>query len=127
MNMIKKYENEVIKRIKLISKVDKICDVSPSSFSPAPKVYSSIVVFQPLHKNLRLNMELEKYIDKLLKVAFNGRRKKLKNTLSTIFSKDEFKDLEDISKVDFDKRPQDISVKSWIRIAKHCTNIEKSR
>ena len=114
-------------RIKLISKVDKICDVSPSSFSPPPKVYSSIVVFQPLHKNLRLNIELERYIDKLLKVAFNGRRKKLKNTLSVLFSKDEFKNLEFISKLDFDKRPQDISIENWIRIAEYCTKIEKSR
>ena len=32
-------------RIKLISNVEKICDVSPSAFYPKPKVYSSLVVF----------------------------------------------------------------------------------
>ena len=114
-------------RIKLISKVYKICDVSPSSFSPPPKVYSSLVVFQPFHKNLRLNIDLEKYIDKILKVAFNGRRKKLKNTLSTLFTKEEFKNIEFISKVDFEKRPQDISIENWIRIAESCNKIENSK
>ena len=114
-------------KIKLISNVEKICDVNPSSFSPPPKVYSSLVVFKPFPQYLRLDMELEKCIDKLLKVAFNGRRKKLKNTLCSLFSKDEFKNLQFISKINFENRPQDISIENWKTIAKFCTNIEKSR
>ena len=114
-------------KIKLISKVEKICDVNPSSFIPAPKVYSSLVIFKPLPQNLRSDLELEKCIDKLLKVAFNGRRKKLKNTLCSLFSKPEFDNLQMISKINFNMRPQDISLEHWKMIAECCINIEKTR
>ena len=114
-------------RINLISQVEKICDVKPSSFVPPPKVYSSLVAFKPLPQNLRLDLELEKCIDKLLKVAFNGRRKKLKNTLCALFSINEFEDLQFNSKINFDLRPQDISIKQWKKIADYCIKIEKSR
>ena len=114
-------------KIKLISKVEKVCDVNPSSFSPPPKVNSSLVVFRPLPQNLRLDLELEKCLDRLLKVAFNGRRKKLKNTLSTLFSKNEFDDLILTSKIDFNMRPQEISLESWKMMAQCCTKIEKLR
>ncbi len=114
-------------KIKLISKVEKICDVSPTSFSPPPKVFSSIVLFRPLPQHLRLDIELEKCIDKILKVSFNGRRKKLKNTLSSLFSKKEFEELKHISNINFDLRPQEISIENWKFLAKCCTKIEKSR
>ncbi|MBK16984.1 MAG: ribosomal RNA small subunit methyltransferase A [Prochlorococcus sp. SP3034] len=121
------YTGALSTKIKLISKVEKICDVKPSSFSPPPKVYSSLVVFKPYPIQLRLDKELEKCIDKLLKVAFNGRRKKLKNTLCSLFTKEEFDNLKFSSKINFDMRPQDVSIDNWKIIAKCCTNIEKSR
>tara|TARA_Y100001970_G_scaffold288149_1_gene414640 strand:- start:17045 stop:17875 length:831 start_codon:yes stop_codon:yes gene_type:complete len=121
------YVGAISTKIKLISKVEKICDVSPSSFNPPPKVTSSIVVFNPLPQHLRLDKDLEKCLDRLLKVAFNGRRKKLKNTLCSLFSKDEFEYFKNISKINFDSRPQDISIEFWKKMAKCCINIEKSR
>tara|TARA_Y100000589_G_scaffold324339_1_gene360374 strand:+ start:967 stop:1800 length:834 start_codon:yes stop_codon:yes gene_type:complete len=114
-------------KIRLISKVEKICDVDPSSFSPPPKVYSSLVVFQPIPQYLRLDLELEKCIERLLNVAFNGRRKKLKNTLSSLFSKNEFDELQLTSKINFNMRPQDISLESWKIMAQCCIKIEKLR
>ena len=112
-------------RIKLISKVEKICDVSPSSFIPPPKVHSSLIVFEPLNSDLRLDKEIERNIDKLLRIAFNGRRKKLKNTLGSIFKKDEFEYLKFDSEIDFELRPQDVSIENWIKMAKFCTSIVK--
>ena len=50
-------------RMQLLSKIKKICDVPPSSFSPPPKVFSSLVVFEPIKNDLRLDISLEKYID----------------------------------------------------------------
>ena len=78
-------------RMQLLSKIKKICDVEPSSFSPPPKVFSSLVVFEPLKTELRLDFTLEKYIDKLLRITFNSRRKMIRNTLKSIFSTDEIK------------------------------------
>tara|TARA_Y100000589_G_scaffold318558_1_gene346149 strand:- start:218 stop:1039 length:822 start_codon:yes stop_codon:yes gene_type:complete len=110
-------------RIKLLSEVKKICDIDPSSFKPPPKVYSSLVTFIPLGLNSRLDLETEKTIEKLLKITFNARRKKLKNTLSTMFSKKNILKLEEYSEINFNLRPQDISVEKWIKLAKICIKI----
>ena len=112
-------------RMQLLSKIKKICDVSPSSFSPPPKVFSSLVVFEPLDKELRLDIKLEKYIDKLLQITFNSRRKMLRNTLNSLFSNEEIIKLSKSSRVSFDLRPQDISCDQWIRLAENCINIKK--
>ena len=110
-------------RIKLISEVDKICDVHPSSFNPAPKVYSSLVAFRPLPPEKRLNIEIEKFIDKLLKVSFNARRKKIKNTLNSLISSSDIEKIEKSFNINFNLRPQDVPTSTWIKIAKHCINI----
>ena len=112
-------------RMQLLSKIKKICDVPPSAFSPPPKVFSSLVVFEPLGQDLRLDINLEKYIDKLLKIAFNSRRKMLKNTLDSLFSNEEIKKLSDDSKICFNLRPQDISINQWINLADNCIKIKK--
>ena len=111
-------------RMQLLSKITKICDVSPSSFSPPPKVFSSLVVFEPLKKDLRLDPILEKYIDKLLKVSFSSRRKMLRNSLNSIFSLEEMNNLSESSKICFNLRPQDISKKQWIKLASNCIKIQ---
>ena len=111
-------------RMQLISKIKKICDVNPSSFSPPPKVFSTLVVFEPFQKELRLDIESEKYIDKLLRVSFKSRRKMLRNTLNSILSNDEMKKLSDSSDICFNLRPQDLSVKEWIKLAQNCIKIK---
>ena len=110
-------------RIKLLSKVKKICDVHPSSFKPPPKVYSSLVSFTPLSLSSRVDFETEKTIDNLLKITFNARRKKLRNTLSSVFSKEDISSLEKESEINFNLRPQDISVEQWVKLAKICITI----
>jgi len=111
-------------RMQLLSKIKKICDVSPSSFSPPPKVYSSLVVFEPLKKDSRLDISLEKYIDKLLRISFNSRRKMLRNTLNSILSTEEIDELSESSRICFNLRPQDISIDQWIKLAENCIKIK---
>jgi len=110
-------------RIKLLSQVKKICDIHPSSFKPPPKVYSSLVSFTPLSLTSRLDFEIENTIENLLKITFNARRKKIRNTLSSVFSKENIYHLEKQSKINFNLRPQDISVEKWIKLAKLCITI----
>ena len=112
-------------RMQLLSKIKKICDVAPSSFSPPTKVFSSLVVFEPLKKDLRLDISVEKYIDKLLRISFNSRRKMLRNTLNSILSNEEINELSESSKVCFNLRPQDISIDQWIKLAENCIKIKK--
>ena len=112
-------------RMQLLSKIKRICDVHPSSFSPPPKVFSSLVVFEPMKNDLRLDTSLEKYIDKLLRISFNSRRKMLRNTLNSILSNEEINELSESSKVCFNLRPQDISIDQWIKLAENCIKIKK--
>tara|TARA_A100001388_G_C28657125_1_gene444941 strand:- start:27 stop:857 length:831 start_codon:yes stop_codon:yes gene_type:complete len=114
-------------RMQLISNVRKICDVPPSSFSPPPKVFSSLVVFEPFRPELRLDIKLERYIDKLLRITFNSRRKMIRNTLNSILSKDEIKQLSESSDICFNLRPQDISINKWIKLAEDCVKITKMK
>jgi len=112
-------------RMQLLSKIKKICDVEPSSFSPPPKVFSSLVVFEPIKNDLRLDTNVEKYIDKLLRISFNSRRKMLRNTLNSILSNEEVNKLSESSKICFNLRPQDISINQWIKLAENCIKIKK--
>ena len=97
----------------------------PSSFSPPPKVFSSLVVFEPIKNDLRLDITLEKYIDKLLRISFNSRIKMLRNTLNSILSNEEINELSDSSIVCLNLRPQDISLDQWIMLAENCIKIKK--
>jgi len=110
-------------RIKLLSGVKKICDIHPSSFNPPPRVYSSLISFTPLSLSSRLDLETEKTIENLLKITFNARRKKLRNTLCSVFSKKNISNLEKQSEINFNLRPQDISIEKWIKLAKLCNTI----
>ena len=110
-------------RMQLMSNIRRICDVPPSSFSPPPKVFSSLVVFEPLRQEMRLDIKLEKYIDKLLRISFNSRRKMIRNTLNSILSEDEIKKLSESSEICFNLRPQDISINKWIKLAEACIKI----
>ena len=112
-------------RMQLMSKIRRICDIRPSSFNPPPKVFSSLVVFEPFSQELRLDINLEKYIDKLLRISFNSRRKMLRNTLNSILSNEEINELSESSKVCFNLRPQDISIDQWIKLAENCIKIKK--
>ena len=112
-------------RMQLLAKIKKICDVAPSSFIPPPKVFSSLVVFEPLKKELRLDINMEKYIDKLLRVSFNSRRKKLRNTLNSLLLKEEINKISKSLKNCLELRPQDISINQWIMLAENCIKIKK--
>ena len=111
-------------RMQLLSKVKKICDVAPSSFSPPPKVFSSLVVFEPFSKESRIDLVTEKYIDKILRISFNSRRKMIRNTLNSILSNEEIDKLSESSKICFNLRPQDLSINQWIMLAENCIKIK---
>ena len=47
----------------------------------------------------------------------------IKNTLNSILSKDEIKQLSHSSEINFNLRPQDISINKWIKLAEACIKI----
>ena len=98
--------------VQLHSDVKKIFDVSPDNFYPKPNVNSSIIELSP-KSNLNFNYE---NIDKLLKICFAQRRKKLKNNLSKISHSNLSKIIN--SGVDLNLRPQNISIDNYLMMSK---------
>ena len=114
-------------RIQLLAKSTGICDVSPKSFKPSTKVYSKVIAIDPLPFAERQGMKLEKQVEVLLKAAFLGRRKKLRNTLGNIKP---LNDLEVITKalgISLDQRPQELSPITWVALARAMEQMDKIR
>jgi len=86
-------------------KVEYLFEVSESSFTPPPKVKSAVIRLLPLEKNVA--MKDEKSFFRLVKAAFNQRRKMLRNAVKDLFDAEILKD--EI----FNKRAEQLSVKEF--------------
>lgn len=66
----------------LLCKVERLFDINPNCFVPAPKIWSTVVLFRPLHSRID-NTVLNK-IEKLTTAAFSQRRKMIRQSLKSI-------------------------------------------
>jgi 16S rRNA (adenine1518-N6/adenine1519-N6)-dimethyltransferase len=89
--------------------------VHPQVFDPPPKVQSGVLRLTR-KRNYKLNCD-EKLFYKVVKAAFNQRRKTLRNSLKTF-------ELSDILKEDaiFDRRPEQLAVADFIALTKKIAN-----
>ena len=84
-------------------------DVSPNVFFPKPKV-NSAVISMIRKKNINLNCDIN-LLDKVIKLSFQQRRKKLKNSLKRLDRQENL--LEDSI---FGLRPEQLSVKEFVKL-----------
>ena len=68
--------------VQVFAEVDGLFDVLPSSFTPPPKVDSAVVRIVP-RQEVVLPVPLET-LDRVLRLAFSARRKRLSNALKTL-------------------------------------------
>ena len=61
----------------------KVCDIKAGSFSPRPKINSSLLFFKP-KKNF-YKLQNSKNLEKITRVFFNQRRKKIKTPFNILF------------------------------------------
>lgn len=66
----------------LTCKVERLFDINPSCFVPAPKIWSTVVLFQP--KEERVDPKLIEKVEKLTSTAFNQRRKMIRQSMKSI-------------------------------------------
>lgn len=66
----------------LTCKIQKLMDLNPECFTPAPKIWSSVLLFTPL-PNAISEKEISK-IEKITSLAFGQRRKMLRQSLKSI-------------------------------------------
>ena len=64
--------------------IKKICDIKPSSFSPKPKIDSSLLFFKPKKNFFKINNP--KNIELITRFFFNHRRKMIKKPFNQLFN-----------------------------------------
>jgi len=92
--------------------MEKLLDVPPESFRPAPKVDSAIVRMIPLPKKDVLVRD-EKLFSAIVATAFGQRRKTLRNTLKNYLDESGFEQLG----IDTQLRAENLGVAEFARIA----------
>jgi len=90
--------------------IERIFDVPPDAFRPAPKVWSSVMSMRR-RKNPPLVDETR--LDQVLTTAFSKRRKTLRNALKGFFTE------EDLVKCSIDPqaRPENLSIDQYVQLA----------
>lgn len=66
----------------LLCKVERLFDINPNCFVPAPKIWSTVVLFRPSEQKIPLQ-DIEK-IEKITTLAFNQRRKMIRQSLKSL-------------------------------------------
>ncbi len=95
----------------IYANVEILFDVSPQSFLPTPKVFSSVIKLTP-KKNSFIDDVLLTKLEKVTNVAFSMRRKMIKQSIKKILNVN----LESLN-IDENKRPQEVSLEEFIKIA----------
>ena len=101
--------------IQLLWEVTKLFDVSPTAFSPQPKVNSSFICLKP-KKKINFDRDL---MNQLLTSAFSARRKTLKNALRDYLNESELRSID----IDPGSRPENLIPEDFIR----CVNFLKKK
>ena len=93
--------------------IKKIIDIKPNSFSPKPKINSSLLFFSP-KKNF-LKIKNPKNLEKITRIFFSQRRKMLKKPYNQLFNGDK-KVLEKL-KINLNLRPQNLNLETYYKLA----------
>ena len=100
-------------------KVEKICDIKPDSFSPKPKIDSSLLFFTPKNKFYELN---PKNLELITRTFFNHRRKMLKKPYNQIFNGN--KNILNKLKIDLNLRPQNLDYEIYYLLTKEYKSLK---
>ena len=92
--------------------IKKIIDIKPNSFSPRPKIDSSLLFFS--HKKNFLKIQDPHNLEKITRIFFSHRRKMIKKPFNQIFSNN----LQVLDKlnIDLNLRPQNLDFETYYRL-----------
>ena len=94
--------------------VKKICDIRPESFSPKPKVDSSLLFFSP--KQTFHKIKNPKNLEKVTRIFFSQLRKMLKKPFNQLFNGD--KKILSKLKIDLNLRPQNLDFDTYYELTR---------
>jgi len=105
--------------IQYACKTNRLFDIPPTAFNPPPKVMSSLIYLKPYGEN-RPHPQANHYATfaNVVNVAFQHRRKTLKNALQTIVAPEIFKLVE----IDPTRRPETLSISEYVMLSNAISN-----
>jgi len=116
--IISEFNNSNYGRLSILSswklKVKKILDIKPQSFSPRPKIDSSLLLFTP--KENFFELKDPKNLEKITRIFFSQRRKMLKKPFHQVF--DNGKEVAQKFGIDLNLRPQNLEPEVYFKLVK---------
>ena len=94
--------------------IKKIIDIKPQSFSPRPKIDSSLLLFTP-KKNF-FELKNPKNLEKITRIFFSQRRKMLKKPFNQVFING--KEVAEKFNIDLNLRPQNLEPETYFKLVK---------
>ena len=99
--------------------IKKIADIKPESFSPRPKIDSTLLLFTPRKNFFELNNA--KNLEMITRVFFSQRRKMLKRPFNQIFK--DAKTVAEKFNIDLNLRPQNLEPQMYFNLTKEYENL----
>ena len=97
----------------------KICDISPLSFQPKPKIESTVLFFKPKKKFFVLKNA--KNLEKITRIFFMHRRKMIKKPYYQLFNGNN--NIASKIGIDLNSRPQNLDFETYFKLAKEYENL----
>ena len=121
--IISKFNSSTYGRISILANwkldIKKIIDIRPNSFSPRPKIDSSLLFFSPKKKFFKI--ENPKNLEKITRIFFNHRRKMIKKPYNQIFSGN-YEILKKL-KINLNLRPQNLDFETYYKLTNEYENL----
>ena len=116
--IVSEFNNSKYGRLSILSSwklnVKKIIDIKPQSFSPRPKIDSSLLLFTP--KVNFFELKDPKNLEKITRIFFSHRRKMLKKPFNQVFANG--KQVAEKFGIDLNLRPQNLEPKTYFKLVK---------
>ena len=116
--IISEFNNSNYGRLSILSSwklnVKKILDIKPQSFSPRPKIDSSLLLFTPKENFFKLKDP--KNLEKITRIFFSQRRKMLKKPFNQVFANG--KQVAEKFGIDLNLRPQNLEPDVYFKLVK---------
>ena len=123
--IIAKSNNSNYGRLSILSSwklnIKKIIDIKPESFSPRPKIDSSLLVFTP--KENYFKIQDAKNLEKITRVFFSQRRKMLKKPFNQIFNN--AKEVSEKFSINLNLRPQNLEPEIYFKLVEEFENLRR--
>ena len=122
--IISNFNNSTYGRLSILANwrlnIKKVCDIKPESFSPRPKIDSSLLFFSPKKYFNKINDP--KNLEKVTRIFFSQRRKMLKKPFNQLFNGDQ--EILNRLKINLNLRPQNLEFDTYYKLT---TEYEKLR